>query len=728
LSTPAGRKAWRIPLLGLFDRFVRRSVPVATPTPVIPSDPQALIAAGNAAEDQGRPEDALKLYDQAIAVAPEFARAHLNRGNALMALRDLDAAIKAFETALQHDPALAGAHYNLGNALTRQKRYEEACDAYRRALSLRPVFADADVALGSVLDELGKLDDALFHYRRVLETQPGLAPVHGNLGEVLIKQGRFAEAEASFRRALELDPKLTHLYFRLGMVRSQLGDRVAAIEAYRMMLRSHPDHGQTYCLLGIQLQYCGQFLESIACYRRVLEMAPNDPIALNNLGAVYRQLNRLDEAAEVWRRALELNPDNLAPQSNLIFLENSWAGASTAAVFELARSFGATAARHAKVEVAWLNSPQPERVLRIGFVSGDLRAHPVGYFLLSFLTALKARAAGRLELHAYFNYAFADDVSARIQAQCHGWRQVHELNDEALARQIGEDRIDILIDLSGHTGENRLPAFAWKPAPVQATWLGYLGTTGVEAIDYLIADEWTLPQELESHFTEKVWRLPKSYLCFTPPGEDDTIGPLPALANGFVTFGSFNNLIKLGPDVIALWARVLHAVPGSRVLLKTNQFLELSVQHEVAQKFAKHGIEHARLMLEGPVPRADYLKPFNRVDIALDPFPYPGITTSVEGLWMGVPFVTLAGKSFMARQGIGLLNNAGLADWVAADADEYVKLAARKAGDLPALQRLRQELRARVLVSPIFDAESFARNFEGAMRGMWHEWCARRKQ
>ncbi len=376
----------------------------------------------------------------------------------------------------------------------------------------------------------------------------------------------------------------------------------------------------------------------------------------------------------------------------------------------------------------WPNSAEPERVLRVGFVSGDMCAHPVGYFLLNFLAALNAHAAGRLELHAYFSHPVADEVSSRIQAQCHVWRQVHALDDEALVRQIREDRVDILIDLSGHTGENRLPAFAWKPAPVQATWLGYLGTTGVAAIDYLIADDWTLPPELEPHFTEKVWRLPRSYLCFTPPAEDGAIGPLPALTNGYVTFGSFNNLTKVSPDVVSLWARVLHAVPGSRLLLKTAQFIEPSVRQDVAQQFARHGITSSRLTLEPPVPRADYLKPYNRVDIALDPFPYPGITTSVECLWMGVPFVTLAGKTFMARQGVGLLSNAGLPDWVAADEDEYVKLAARRAGELHTLQRLRQELRTRVLASPIFDAPSFARNFEDAMRDMWRAWCVRQRR
>jgi predicted O-linked N-acetylglucosamine transferase (SPINDLY family) len=716
--------------LGLFDRFTRRpaGASVEPPMAATPANPQELIAAGNAAEDQNRLEDALKLYDQAIAGAPEFARAHLNRGNALMALQDFDAAIEAYETASRLDPTLAGAHYNLGNAFARRRRYEEACSAYHRALSLNPKFVDAEVALGSALDELGKLEDAVLHYRRALQAQPGQAPVYGNLGAVLIKQQQFAEAAVAFRRALELDPKLTHLHYQLGLAFEGLGQSDAAIDAFQKMVQSHPDHGPSLRLLGVQLQLRGRLLESLACYRRVIELAPRDLVTNNNLGVVYRQLGRLDEAAASWRQAVEINSDNLAPHSNLIFLENSRTDASGTELIELARSFGVAAARQAKVLAEWPNSPEPERVLRVGFVSGDLCAHPVGYFLLSFLTALNAHAGGRLELHAYSNYSSADEISARIQAQCHVWRQVSALNDEALVRQIGKDRVDILIDLAGHTGENRLPAFAWKPAPVQATWLGYLGTTGVAAIDYLIADHWTLPPEFESHFTEKVWRLPGSYLCFTPPAEDGSIGPLPALSNGYVTFGSFNNLAKVTPDVIALWARILKAVPGSRLLLKALQFAEPVVRQDMAQQFARHGVTSPSLMIEPPVPRADYLKPFNRVDIALDPFPYPGITTSVENLWMGVPFITLAGKTFMARQGVGLLNNAGLSDWVAEDEDEYVKLAALRAGDLQALQQQRQELRSRVHASPIFDAPSFARNFEGAMHDMWRAWCVRQRR
>jgi predicted O-linked N-acetylglucosamine transferase (SPINDLY family) len=703
--------------LGLFDRFSK--------DPKAP-DPLALIAEGNAAEDEGRLADALKLYDQAITVAPELGRAHLNRGNALMSLRDFDGAIKAFETAFLRDPTLAGAQFNLGNALARQRRFEEASSAYRKALELKPGFVDADVALGSALDELGKLDDAVFHYRRALQSQPGVAPVYGNLGAVLIKQRQFAEAAVAFRRALELDPGQTHLHYGLGTAYWRLGHMDAALNAFQSMVKSHPDHGVSHVMLGLLFQNNGRLLESVESYRRAIELTPDDVVTHNNLGGLYRQLGQLDEAAASWRRALEISPDLHAAHSNLIFLDTSRASGPTAALIEQARSFGVAAARNAKIPEDWANSPDPDRLLRIGFVSGDLCAHPVGYFLLAFLTSLNKQAVGRLESYAYFSNATEDGISARIRAQCHGWRQVHSLDDEALVRLIRDDGIDILIDLSGHTGENRLPAFALKPAPVQATWLGYLGTTGVAAVDYLIADEWTLPPDLEPQFTEKIWRLPRSYLCFTPPTEDGAIGPLPALSNGYVTFGSFNNLGKVGPDVVSLWARVLDAVPRSRLLLKTMQFVEPGVRENVAQQFARHGISGSRLVLEPPVARPDYLKPFNRVDIALDPFPYPGITTSVVCLWMGVTFITLAGKTFMARQGVGLLNNAGLADWVATDVDDYVKMAVRRAGDLQSLQQIRQELRARVLASPIFDAPSFAHDFENAMRGMWHVWCKQR--
>jgi predicted O-linked N-acetylglucosamine transferase (SPINDLY family) len=353
-----------------------------------------------------------------------------------------------------------------------------------------------------------------------------------------------------------------------------------------------------------------------------------------------------------------------------------------------------------------------------------LRNHPVGFFVEDMLAALVSNASGRLEIFAYPNHFRTDAVSERIKACCQGWHSAVGLSDESLVRRIRDDDIDILIDLSGHTANNRLPMFAWKPAPVQASWLGYLGTTGVAAMDYLIADPRTLPETEEAHFTEKIWRLPETYLCFTPPEGDVQVSALPAIANGFITFGCFNNLTKINDAVVALWARVLASVPDSRLFLKAKQLRDASVLQNIVERFAMHGIDSRRLLLEGTVPqRSEHLMTFHRVDIALDPFPYPGITTSVESLWMGVPVLTLAGERFLSRQGVGLLMNAGLTEWIAADADDYVARAILHAGDMQRLAALRDGLRQRVLASPIFDAPRFARHFEIALRGMWQKWC-----
>ncbi|SBT09758.1 hypothetical protein PROAA_3420001 [Candidatus Propionivibrio aalborgensis] len=424
-----------------------------------------------------------------------------------------------------------------------------------------------------------------------------------------------------------------------------------------------------------------------------------------------------------YQRALELKPDFAVAHSNLLFIHNYRDDCSTDQRLSEAKRFGEMVARQVRVSAAWQVQPEVGRSLRVGLVSGDFRQHPVGNFLEGVLEALVRHASDRLTFFAYSTQHAADSVTERVKTSCCGWQCVVGLSDAQLAERIRADRIDILIDLSGHTSGNRLPMFAWKPAPVQATWLGYLATTGVGAIDYLIADAWTLPESEEVHFTEKIWRLPESYLCFTPPDAAIDVSPLPALSTGQVTFGCFNNLSKMNDAVVALWSRVLHAVPGSRLFLKASQLKEASVRQSIIDRFAAHGIDAERLILEGLVPRAEYLVPFQRVDIALDPFPYPGITTSVENLWMGIPVLTLAGESFLSRQGVGLLMNAGLPEWIATAPDDYVARAVSHAGDLDRLAELRSGLRQQVLASPIFDAQRFAGHFEAALRGMWKAWC-----
>ena len=439
-------------------------------------------------------------------------------------------------------------------------------------------------------------------------------------------------------------------------------------------------------------------------------------------------MGRVDEAVASCRRALEIDPDFAAVRSNLLFIHNYRARQRPEELLAEAQRFGEGVARHARPATSWPNVSDPERVLRVGFVSGDLRNHPVGYLAEAPLAALASEFAGRIEIFVYATQAARDAVTARIKASCHRWRMVSQLSDEALATTIRDDAVDILIDLSGHTADNRLSMFAWKPAPVQATWIGYFATTGVTAIDYFIADPWTLLPGEEVNFTETIWRLPETRLCFTPPEDAVTITPLGAAANGQLTFGCFNHLTKVNDDVVAAWARVLAAIPQSTLFLKAKQLREPEASAEITARFAAHGVAGERLRLEGPSPRAEYLDRYNCVDIALDPFPYTGGMTTAEALWMGVPVLTLAGSSFLSRQGVGLLTNAGLPDWIATDPDDDVARAVAHAGDLRRLAALRAGLRQQVAASPLFDAPRFARHFEAALRGMWQRWCAQNRR
>jgi len=301
------------------------------------------------------------------------------------------------------------------------------------------------------------------------------------------------------------------------------------------------------------------------------------------------------------------------------------------------------------------------------------------------------------------------------------WKPIYGKTDEAAANMIYADGVHILLDLSGHTANNRLPMFGYKPSPVQVSWLGYFATTGLNEMDYLIGDPHVTPPGDDDQFTEKVWRLPETRWCFTPPDVDIEVSEPPAVNHGYVTFGCFNNAEKVNDEVVALWAKVLEAIPNSCLLLKAKQFHDQMVRESIIQQFAALGINSKRISLEEFEDRQKYFAAYSKIDIALDLFPFTGGTTSVESLWMGVPLVTLAGDSLISRQGVGVLMNAGLSDWVAADEEEYVAKAVLFASDLDKLASLRAGLRSQVLASPLFDAPRFARNIENALWAMWNQ-------
>jgi predicted O-linked N-acetylglucosamine transferase (SPINDLY family) len=358
--------------------------------------------------------------------------------------------------------------------------------------------------------------------------------------------------------------------------------------------------------------------------------------------------------------------------------------------------------------------------LRLGFVSPDLGPHPVGRFLIRVLESLRPLAC---ETVCYSDRIAEDDFTRRFRSAADRWHDTNDWSDDRLSERIRGDAIDILFDLAGHTAGNRLLVFARKPVPVQITWLGYVGTTGLSAMDYILADRFQLPQKTEDAYRERVLRMPDGYVCYDPPATAPPIAPPPVLSRGFFTFGSFNNPAKIGPSVVELWARILRRIPTARLRLQFRGLSEPEMRHRFSDAFASHGIDSPRVALGGELPHGELLGAYGGVDAALDPFPYNGGLTTCEALWMGVPVITCPGETFASRHGLSHLSNVGLTETIARDLDDYVAIAVRLANDLPRLAAIRAGLRSQMAASPLCDGPRFAANLMGLLREVWRRWC-----
>lgn len=591
------------------------------------------------------------------------------------------AAIAALRAAITLQPDMFEAHINLGNVLQDSSDLPGAIDSFRRALVLRPTLGAIYLNLGAALHANGQLTEAIDAYREALARGVLGAQVYNNLAIVLRDDRRLPEALAAFEQALALEPRAATIHL-----------------GYADTLRAH-----------------GRLEAALAALRTAQDIDPQDAGILRSLGNTLVEMGRVDEGLDALRAAVARGPAFPAARSDLLFALN-YSAADAALCVEEARRFGAALSAAAPSPFTRWKPAELSPPLRVGLVSADLREHPVGHFLENVVREL---AASGITLHAYANSDHLDALSARLRPTFAQWLSITRMSDEQAARLIHDDGLHVLLDLSGHTAGNRLGVFARRPAPVQVSWLGYFATTGLAQMDYFIADPWTVPAGHESAYTESVWRLPRTRLCFTAPHPPVSVGALPATTNAYITFGCFNNLSKLGEPVLEAWSRILAAVPQSRLFLKARQLGDATGRARLVERLAAWGVAPDRLILEGASPRADYLAAYNRVDIGLDPFPYTGGTTSVEALWMGVPFVTLAGSTLIGRQGVGLLANCGLDDWIALDPEAYVRTAVERAGDIPALAASRARLRDQVLASPIFDAPAFAADLAAALQDMW---------
>ena len=568
----------------------------------------------------------------------------------------------------------------------------------------------------------GDLDGAARAYREILSALPAHAGALHLLGVVHGQRGDHWAALDLIRRALTHDCSSPEAHHNLGFNLERLGDFAQASESYRRALALRPDYLEARNNLGNVLGELGRWSEATEQYRQILSFKPDHAPAWNNLGNALLNQRRIDEAIDAYRRALALDPAHSAAHSNLLFALNHDHGVDAEQLFaehELwatahAPPIGSLAADDANARAA-------ERRLRIGYVSGDFWRHPVSAF---FEALLDNHDRGRVEIFCYSDHFRVDEVTQRLEEKSDHWAAIASESDALAAQRIRHDKIDILVDLSGHTARNRLKLFALRPAPLQVTWLGYPNTTGLRAIDYRVTDGVADPRgRADRLHTERLARLNRCFLCYRPPDDAPAAGPSPARATGYVTFGSFNNLTKMTSEVVRVWSRILSSVSGSRLFLKARQLADERIREEMIALFSAQGVVADRLRLSPTiVSRTEHLRAYSGVDIGLDTFPYNGTTTTCEALWMGVPVVSLEGSCHAGRVGASLLKAAGLDEWIAQDEDSYVRRAVALAQDRDALDRFRAGARERMRRSELCDGPAFAAAMENAFRAMWGAW------
>jgi protein O-GlcNAc transferase len=669
---------------------------------------------GSALQAQGKLDAAIASFTEATRRKPDYADAHFNLGSAFKEQGDQDRAILSFKRAIEIKPEHVGAHNNLGVALLSLDRFDEAALYLRRAVALDPAYSAALVNLGSALTSLQQLDEAAAILQRALELAPTSVQAHSNLGTVRRLQGQEDVAIACYRHALAIDPGYADAHNNLGLTYSAKAQFELAIAAYRQAIAIKPDFAEAHSNLGNALRLQGKLDAAVAAYQCAIGLKLGYAAAYSNLGTALRDQGHLDEAVASYQSALALEPGLTETHSNLLFTMSSNPG--DAAYADAVRNYGQVLDDKVggRAFTAW-QCATPAQRLQVGMVSGDLRSHPVAYFLEGVLPHLPGLG---IDVVFYNTDSLQDDVSLRLQALSHGWQPLFGLSDFAAAQRIHGDGIHVLLDLSGHTSNNRLPVFAWRPAPVQASWLGYFATTGVRQMDAILVDPVSVPPGSTEPFTESPCYLPETRLCFTPPREAPDVAPLPALRNGYLTFGCFQTHAKVNDATLRLWARLLSQLPDARLRWQCKQFSEDQYVEHTKQRLAQLGIAPSRVNLLGSTPRGAYLAAHAEADVILDTSPYPGGTTTCEALWMGVPTITLAGSTMLGRQGASLMHAAGLGDWVTGDEAHYLAKALDAAGDLSALAALRTQMREQVRHAPLCDSQRFASHLAEQLWGL----------
>ncbi|MCW5733959.1 MAG: tetratricopeptide repeat protein [Enhydrobacter sp.] len=680
----------------------------------------ALYLLGLIAYQTNELDRAEELIAKAIELNGRNPAFHSNRGLVLRALRRLDEALASYNRAIEIAPAYAEAFFNRGNTLKDLGRFDEALASYDKAVAIRPAYAEAYSNRGNMLTDLGRLDDALASYDRAVAIRPDYADVYFNRGATLRDLERLDEALASYDRALEIKPDFAEAYCNRGNTLMDLGRFDEALTSCDRAIAIKPDYADARSSRGAVLRKQGRLDEAVDSFRQAIALKPDFAEAYN-LGTGLMDLCRFGEAGELYEQALALDVHSDRVWRGLTSMLMYHPDLSPDDRFRRQQEFGSRMAEKVVEQPPRAaNDRDPRRRLRIGWLSSDFREHPVGHNLLPFF---EHRDRSRSEAICYAEVRAPDDMTAWFREHSDEWRSTVGLSDAAVAELIRADRIDVMIYLAGRFDQNRMHVAAWRAAPVQVSMFD-VATSGLEAMDYLVADRLMVPIHGVERFTERLARLPNTYVH---PGIDDApdvVAP-PILSNGYATFGCFNNPTKVNDRVLELWAKLLARVPESRLVLKyRNHYQSAQIRDRIEGIMSRHGIERSRLELGGePEAATPHLARYGGVDIALDPFPFNGSTTTFEALWMGVPVVTLEGNGLVSRWSSAQLQHVGLDELVARTPEDYVGFAAALAGDCSRLAGLRSELRQRVLGSALCNGRRTNRYLERALRAMWRAWC-----
>lgn len=601
-------------------------------------------------------------------------------------------------------------------------QFIKAEEYLKKAIAFQPGNAELYNNLGLVLQGMGKIKEAVEYFQKAISLEPNLADAYYNLANICREIGDIDKAIIYYQKATQLDNENYDAYVNLGIALKETGNLDEAIHSYQKALKLNPESADAYVNLSIAMKEKGHLQEAINFCKKALNLDPENPYAFINMGNALLLQGKLEDAEECFRNALIKNPSFSIAYSNLLCSLNYNLKYNEEMIFLEHKRFSERFEKNKSYKIFEKKYKDKLEKLKIGYVSPDFRQHSVFYFIESVLSAHNHE---RFEIFCYSNVSAVDDKTRYIQQYADHWKSIVGMSDELVTQIIQQDGIDILIDLAGHTAGNRILLFAHKTTPLQISWIGYPATTGLSTIDYKIVDSHTDPPgKTEQYFTEKLLRMKDCFLCYTPDRDAPSVSLLPALTQRHITFGSFNNFAKINMDVVRIWSRILKVVDESHLVLKAFSFLDDETRNNAMKMFSDEGIEEGRVELLPPLPSIrEHLNVYSRIDIALDTFPYNGTTTTCEALWMGVPVITLAGKSYAGRVGGSLLTNVGLKDCIAYSEEEYVEIAVKMAEDIQRLQDLRFSLRDMMKGSPLMDAKVFTLSLERCFEEIWQTWC-----